>query len=183
MIGVEQRATSRANGVSDTASESKPIANVETARPDCGGGGDDDARIDAARKKEPERHVGDHLLARPTSAINARSSLAALLERRPPRLRRHRDGPVTASAPRTAPVAGCTRAGARAAACSTLVECLRRGHVAIAQEVVERAAVDLELRAPRSALLDRLELRRKREPAAVVVIVERLDARADRDTA
>src|SRR5213078_37261 len=54
------------------------------------------------------------------------------------------------------------------------IERLRRGHVAVAQEVVERGAVDLELLG-RAGDLERLELGCEREAAAVVVVIERLD--------
>jgi hypothetical protein len=57
-----------------------------------------------------------------------------------------------------------------------LVQRLRRGHVAVAQEVVERGAVDREPLAGAGGL-DGFELGREREAAAVVEVVERLDPR------
>ena len=137
---------------------------------------DDDARVDAARKKEAERHVRDHLLC-DGCTDQCTQLLARGFERRIPRRIRYGDAPIAARRPQNARSRRIHELVRRRQLEAALVERFRRRHVAVAQEVVAGAGVDLEV-ACRQRLLERLELGSERKTAAVVVVIERLDARA-----
>src|SRR5688572_25067733 len=144
------------------------------ARAGRGGRGDDDARVDAAREKEPERHVRNHLL-RDRRADQRAQLLARSLDRRSSRLSGYGQAPVAAWGGQCAGIGRVDELVRRRELVAALVQRLRRGHVPVAQEVVAGAAVDLELRGLQSRL-DGLELRREGESSSVVVIIEGLDA-------
>jgi hypothetical protein len=143
-------------------------------RPEPGRRCDDRARIDAAGKEEAEWYVRDHLVAHGLVDETA-EFLRRLVGGNTEGRFRQRHRPVGLRVRRLAGRGVVDESVCRRQLETVAIQCLRRRHVTVAEEVVQRRLVDPQITGI-ECRLDGFEFRGESQPAAVIKIIERLDA-------